>query len=255
MSNRPETIASQKKYAEATGAVTAEVHESDHIFNWLLENPVFDSLDSAVQYYFNDGRKSAHKLKALFERFPTKSAEPSLLEFASGYGCVSRHVANAMPHVSLTSCDIHSDAVEFLSEHIPGTRQVLSRHAPEQFAMESQYDYVFALSFFSHMPRSSWGRWLRALYAAVKPGGYLLFTTQGEASRQFHGTPEIPEDGFWFVAQSEQVDLDVNEYGQTIVTPSFAVPKIAAIETARLVGLDLRGWWEHQDLYIVRKER
>jgi cyclopropane fatty-acyl-phospholipid synthase-like methyltransferase len=247
--------ASRRKYAIATAAATAEVHASDHIFNWLLTNPVFDSPDSAVHYYFTDGKKSAHKVQRLLERFPVDSKRPRLLEFASGYGCVSRHVVNAMPQIELTSCDIHAEAIDFLKANIPGTLQLQSQHKPEDFNPEQKYDYAFALSFFSHMPRRTWSIWLRQLFGALKPGGYLMFTTQGEASRQYHGHPLIPEDGFWFSAQSEQVDLDVDEYGQTIVTPSFVVPEIASIEAARLVGLDLRGWWEHQDLYIIRKER
>ncbi len=247
--------ASRRKYAAETGAVTAEVHPSDHIFNWLLTNPVFDSPDSAVAYYFNDGKKSAHKVKRLIERFAVDSERPRLLEFASGYGCVSRHLLNAIPQLDLTSCDIHPEAIAFLKQNIPGTSQLQSEHKPGDFAPGPNYDYVFALSFFSHMPRATWSVWLGRLYAAVKPGGFLAFTTQGEGSRQYHGDPTVPDDGFWFSAQSEQVDLDVNEYGQTIVTPSFVVPEIAAIDSARLVGLDLRGWWEHQDLYVVRKER
>jgi hypothetical protein len=103
------------------------------------------------------------------------------------------------------------------------------------------------------MPRRTWGHWLKQLFAALRPGGFLLFTTQGEASVQYHGNKEIPEDGFWFSAQSEQSDLDVEEYGQTIVTPTFVVPEIAKLEKARLVGLDLHAWWRHQDLYIVHK--
>lgn len=249
-----DTAESRRKYALATEAATANVHSEDHIFNWLITNPVFDSADSAVSYYFTDGLKSANKLKKILERFPVASQKRSMLEFACGYGCVSRHIVNVMPDLELTNCDIHSEAIEFLAANIPGAKQLQSATKPEDFNPGRGYDYVFALSFFSHMPRNTWSRWLRQLYAAVNPGGYLLFTTQGEGSRQYHGEPVIPEDGFWYSAQSEQVDLDVNDYGQTIVTPSFVVPEIAKIETARLVGLDLRGWWEHQDLYIIRKE-
>lgn len=245
----------RRRYALATGAATAEVHPEDHIFNWLIANPVFDSVDSAVAYYFNDGKNSALKLKQLLGSLSVASQRKSMLEFACGYGCVSRHIVKVMPELELINCDIHPEAIEFLGQNIPGATQLQSKTSPEDFSPERTYDYVFALSFFSHMPRNTWGRWLQRLYSAVSPGGYLLFTTQGEGSRQYHGEPTIPEDGFWYSAQSEQVDLDVNDYGQTIVTPTFVVPEIAKIESARLVGLELRGWWGHQDLYVVRKER
>ena len=247
--------ASCRKHATSTSAVTAKVDQSDHIFNWLLTNPVFDSRDSAVSYYFHDGKKSAYNVKRLLDRYQVQTPRPSLLEFASGYGCVSRHMLNAMPNLDLTSCDIHAEAIEFLRANIPGSSQLQSKHKPEDFNPDRKYDYVFALSFFSHMPRRTWPIWLQQLFAAVKSGGYLMFTTQGETSRQYHGNPTIPEDGFWFSEESEQRDLDLNEYGQTIVTPTYAVSEIAKIADARLIGLDLHGWWEHQDLYVVRKER
>ena len=66
----------------------------------------------------------------------------------------------------LTSCDIHSEAIDFLDRQI-GVKTLQSVHLPEQFATIEKYDVVFVLSFFSHMPRSSFGRWLRALYGSL----------------------------------------------------------------------------------------
>jgi len=72
----------------------------------------------------------------------------------------------------------------------------VSRHVPEDLALGRTFDVVFALSFFSHVPEATFGRWLRALFAGVSEGGILIFTTHGLASQPNLGNPEIPESGF-----------------------------------------------------------
>jgi hypothetical protein len=116
-----------------------------------------------------------------------------------------------------------------------------------------RFDVVFALSFFSHMPITTWARWLVRLCQVAKPGGIILFTTQGNASRRFFGNPELPEMGFWFASTSEQKDLSADEYGQTIVTPNFVRRHLLTIADVELIETREAYWWDHQDLFVVRK--
>ena len=88
-----------------------------------------------------------------------------LLEFASGYGCVTRHLKKN-PAYDVVSCDIHPQAVDFLSSRLK-VKAIQSVHTPEEFATVDKFDVAFATSFFSHMPKSSFGRWLKALYNSL----------------------------------------------------------------------------------------
>lgn len=124
---------------------------------------------------------------------------------------------------------------------------------PDDFNHPSRYDVVFALSFFSHMPRSTWGRWLAALYASVLPGGVLIFTTQGQLSAKYFGSPPLSADGYWFGSNSEQKDLDLANYGQTIVTEDFVRREIADKLNLKTFIFREGFWWGHQDCYVVRK--
>jgi hypothetical protein len=103
------------------------------------------------------------------------------------------------------------------------------------------------------MPPKTWQRWFSTLWAATSKGGILVFTTQGLNSARYFGDPIIPASGIWFRADSEQKDLDVNEYGQTLVTEQFV--RGAAESLDDLEALDFRPgfWWNHQDLYILKK--
>lgn len=243
-----------RTYATETSVID-EVHPRDHIFGFLIENPSFPSLDAAVKQYFYGGQESAEILAQLLfsELGLVRSPESTLLEFASGYGRVTRHLPLVLRPMKVFACDIHAAACEFM-EHALATRAIPSSTRPEDLAIESNsYDVVFALSFFSHMPESTWSRWLVSLFDKVEPGGHLIFTTQGQKSRKYFGDPVIPESGIWHIPSSEQKDLDSSDYGNTIVTREF-VESVADRYLDQPITLFKEAyWWEHQDLYVFRK--
>jgi SAM-dependent methyltransferase len=243
-----------EKYAKET-AVVSNIHPEDLIFRFLVENPVFPTLDDAIRYYFQDGANSAKKLNTLlFDKLGVKRRwDTSILEFASGYGCVTRHIIKELAPVQIVSCDIHEAACAFLDSSM-GVKTILSSTKPEDLQIENAtFDVVFALSFFSHMPEHTWARWLNSLFEKVKPNGYLIFTTHGMVSAKYLGDPVIPESGIWFTPSSEQKDLDVADYGNTLVTQKFVNSAVESTLKRKVELMVEAGWWEHQDLYVVKK--
>lgn len=242
-----EGIALWTETAAREFGVRSAIHPEDHIYNFVMAHPGFQSDRHRVRYYFEDGARSAEQFAAIVSRHHNAEA-PSVLEFASGYGCVSRHLG---ANFDLVCCDIHPAAHAFLQQSL-GLQSILSTSIPDDFDTGRHFDVVFALSFFSHMPSRTWRRWLAQLATQVSPGGLLVFTTHGELSRAHFDNPVIPESGFWFRADSEQKDLPTAEYGQTIVTPGFVRGSIAGIPGATLVEEVGAGWWGHQDVFVVR---
>ena len=123
------------------------------------------------------------------------------LEFASGYGCVTRHLIKEFVDARITACDIHDQALKFISEQLQ-LPIVRSSHNPEAFQTGRQFDAVFAISFFSHMPKTTWPLWLKALAQQVLQGGVLIFTTHGQAS--LLGAPGISLDDEGFLQRAER---------------------------------------------------
>ncbi|MDT4894869.1 MAG: hypothetical protein QOE97_3904 [Pseudonocardiales bacterium] len=234
--------------------VSPRIHPDDLLWPFILGHPAFPDPVDAANYYFSDGAESARKLAELIERHvgPGRTGGARLLEFASGYGMVTRHLPRALPGVDVLSCDIHPAAVDFVRDQLGG-KTMLSEHRPEDFDPHETFDVVFALSFFSHMPAATFGPWLAALYRAVRPGGVLAFTTHGLSSRAALGDPPVNADGFWFMPSSEQSDLDGGEYGSSLSTPDFVVRELYRHVGAPLAEYRGGYWWEHQDLYVVAK--
>lgn len=124
---------------------------------------------------------------------------------------------------------------------------------PEQFHTGRRFDVVFALSFFTHMPRATWSRWLRALAGQLEPDGLLIFTAHGEASQRAMGVETIEADGFFYAPWSEQKDLPLSDYGGTITAFDFVYKQLVEC------GLTLVHYKQvaiaHHDVYVVQRRR
>jgi SAM-dependent methyltransferase len=234
--------------------VSPAVHPEDFIFHFLLNLPLFrhDARD-AIAYYFQNGFDSAQKLRQILTticRFDG-GQRIQLLEFAAGYGCVTRHFRNVIPFVQTSACDIHPQAMRFIEETF-GIAAALSSSQPEDLILEQNFDAIFALSFFSHMPKSSFSRWLKRLASFLRPGGYLIFTTHGIESTSLISECRFDPDGFFFRSTSEQRDLDVEEYGTACTLPTYVIRQIFDQSNWALIFFQQGYWWTHQDLYVVK---
>jgi hypothetical protein len=236
--------------------VEVAIHPDDYIY-WVCltyKGQTWPRVMEGINYYFENGGVSAGKLANIVDAvgYP-KDQQVKLLEFASGYGCVSRHLKKN-PRFELTSCDIHPQAIDFLKDTI-GVFAIPSVRVPEEFSPPQKYDVVFALSLFSHLPRSTFGRWLRALFMSLNVPGYLVFTTQGRKLQERLQVPDPIPDGFRFTPDSEQKDLDTAEYGTTIALPQFVIPELYRQTGGTIVSYKQADWWELQDLWVLKREK
>ena len=249
----PEDVRKLCQNAAQPHSVSSSVHLEDFIFRFVYDNGVFPSKASAISYYFNDGANSAKKVRQLIDRWVLNTDRTlKVLEFASGYGAVTRHARKALePHV-LHCSDIHEMANEFNQIEF-GVKAIQSAVNPKELNVVGAYDVIFVLSFFSHMPIQTWSSWLRRLYDCLTVDGVLIFTTHGRLSLQYFPQAELGDLGFSFSAISEQKDLDTATYGQTVTSKEFVDSRVAEIKGAEHLLFEQGGWWGHQDLYVIRK--
>lgn len=242
-----------EREAEKLGTSPA-VHPEDFIFQFVLNHPCFLSkAENAIAYYFQNGFDSAQNLSHILKTICRFDGEQKiqLLEFASGYGCVTRHIKNVIPFAETTACDIHIQAMQFIDQNLE-IPTVLSTVRPEDLILEKKFDVVFALSFFSHMPKAAFSRWLKRLASFLKPGGHLIFTTHGIDSTAFIPNCQFDTDGFYFQPNSEQSDLSVDEYGTACTLPIYAISQIFNESHWALKFFQQGYWWSHQDVYVVK---
>lgn len=236
-------------FTNMTG-LDCRISPQDDIFNFFVGHP---SSVNPLRDYFADGWRTHSELLLLLEAVDQPLLKtPHMLEFASGHGRFTRHLVKALGPSHVTVSDVVPSAVAFATDTF-GVPGFLSASVPEEVQWPQQYELVFVLSLFSHLPRATWTRWLQVLRDAVAPGGLLVFSTHGAKAANFDNVT-MDDEGFFFAPSSESNVIDAQEYGTTFTSEAFVQARIAETWGAdALVHRSLVHFWNHQDAYVLRK--
>ena len=235
-------------FTDWTG-VNSIISPDDDIFRFFATHP--DSRNP-LRDYIADGWRTLCELQRVLDSAAGNLYRcPAFLEFASGHGRFTRHLAKALAPGALTVSDVVPGCVAFLKKHwaVEGFE---SASDPAALVIPGQYDIVFVLSLFSHLPVSTWHGWLRTLYGAVRPGGVLVFTTHGDDAAR-RSSVDLGGAGFAFFAASESQALPGNEYGTAFASAGFVQRAIGAAAPQARVGHIPTAFWSYQDAWVVHK--
>jgi cyclopropane fatty-acyl-phospholipid synthase-like methyltransferase len=230
--------------------LNCHISPEDDIFRFFCAHP---SSQNPLRDYFADGWRTLSELMVLLEAVDKPLLKTGgFLEFASGHGRFTRHLVKAIGAQRVTVSDVVRDAVSFSSQTF-GVRGFESLLIPEQVVFPQKYDVVFVLSLFSHLPKSTWARWLKCLYDGVAPGGVLVFSTHGMKAAK-HDNVTLDEHGFFFAPSSESSAIDVEQYGTTFTSEDFVMSQIEQTLGANVLQHKaLLQFWNHQDAYVLRR--
>lgn len=118
-----------------------------------------------------------------------------VLDFGCSSGRVLRCLAAWRQDVEWVGCDPNSAAASWANETLPDLTAFESPQEPPLLAADASFDLVYAISVWSHFGENQAVRWLDEMHRIVKPGGALVFTTQGFPSLAFYLRGErIPPD-------------------------------------------------------------
>jgi len=241
--------------AAAPADVSQILSEYDQLLGFLLNIPLAPRV--AIDAYFTGGRDDARRLVSVLEHLSLLGANRKILEFACGYGRVTRHLKGLLPENTLSASDIHPAACEMIRSAI-GVPSYLSSTIPENLDIPGDQDFVFALSLFSHLPLTTQGRWLKRLYALLAPGAYLMFTTHGDFAMrkqpEFFGANFEQTIGFGYRSESDQQDLLATDYGTAVVSMPFVLDLVKKFAPdAQIVSFRSASWFDLQDEWIIKK--
>jgi SAM-dependent methyltransferase len=226
--------------------VDCRIHADDDIFRFFANYP---ESRNPIRDYLADGWRTLAELMVVLERVQRPLLQMgSVLEFASGYGRFTRHLAPLLP--GRVSCaDVMPGSAAFLRETF-GVQAFTSAHRPEAVAFPARYELVFVLSLFTHLPLPMWRPWLTALAGALVPGGLLVFTAHNEAAGRAAGA-DYGADGVQFLPSSESPSLDAETYGTTFTTRAVVDAEVlAAFGKPALLHAEA-AFWAGQDAVVI----
>ncbi len=225
-----------------------DVDPADEMLGFALEGRAGER-DPALAEYLWNGRWIADTVLGLADaRFGGRRALGRLLDFACGYGRLTRWLAAELGADRITVSDIVAPAVEFQRGRF-GVEGFVSTARPEDLPCAERFDLVWVGSLFTHLPEPAFHGWLARLAALVGERGLLAFTTLDMAL-----SPEgrdVAGRGHRFAAMSESRVLDPSAYGTAWVTPDFVAGAVGALPGGWQHRRIARGVCDYQDLVLV----
>jgi len=103
----------------------------------------------------------------------------SILDFGCGCGRVIRHW-QPLTQAHLHGTDCNPKLIEWCSENLPFAQFQSNTLEPRLDYADHQFEFAYALSVLTHTPEHLQQPWMDELRRIVRPGGYLLITTQGD---------------------------------------------------------------------------
>jgi SAM-dependent methyltransferase len=223
------------------------VDDEDEMFRLFLHRHWHHG--AALSSYFRSGALLWSTLRqALTWRFGDLDRVTRLLDFAAGYGRVTRFIAHDLPPARVWASDIDPRAVAFQTRRF-GVRGLVSTAAPEDLPAAEPFDAVLVSSLFTHLPEATFGRWLARLWALVAPGGLLAFSVHDPSLHP--DAAAAGGDGFLFAATSEDRALPAADYGSTWAGEPYVRRALAAAAPGAAVHRFPRALCNYQDLYLV----
>jgi SAM-dependent methyltransferase len=209
--------------------------------------------DAALPAYFRDGLSVATVIRQLAaSRAGGLGGLDAMLDFASGYGRVTRFLVREIPPQRLWVSDIYRGAVEFQTSTF-GVQGLISVADPEAFDCRQRFDLIFVTSLFTHLPERTFRGWLRRLLALLTPGGRLAFSVHDESLLQ--PGQDMPAGGLRFEASSESRSLDPQAYGSTWVSEAFVRAVVGELAPGAPCVRLPRALGRFQDLYVLDLDR
>ncbi len=226
----------------------AEIADDDEMLLYALS--AMKTQDLARAEYFRQGAEINDVIQQLLKwKYPQAKENIKFLDFASGYGRVTRFLVTNLPASNVWVSDIHAEAVAF-QQRTFGVRGLSSYSDPRELDCALRFDVIFVGSLFTHLPAERFRQWLRRLFDLLEPSGVLAFSVHGEDLRQ-----DIPETGILFVPVSESRTLNTSEYGATTVTEDFVRSMIeAAAGPGKRYKRLIRAMCDEHDIYVVSRD-
>jgi len=196
--------------------VSLNIARDDDMFTFGLG--LSESAAITAVGYFREGMSMVDLIqKVAVWRFGDWGRVGSVLDFAAGYGRSTRFLVQHLPADHVTVSEIQRDALEFQERELR-VKTLPSTSDPDALQSPDTFDVVFVASLFTHLPDSTFAKWLAKLWTLVAPGGVLVFSVHDEAINR---AGVALEDGFAFIPMSEVASISVEEYGTTFTTEGY----------------------------------
>lgn len=132
-----------------------------------------------LEFFLSSGALHADLVRTLLDDVESDVvAAAPILDFGCGCGRIARHWAGL--DVGLHGSDVNPRMIDWCRKNLPFGRFDVNGLEPPLGYDDDSFGLVYALSVLTHLPEQVQHEWLREFERVLRPGGFLLFSTQGQ---------------------------------------------------------------------------
>lgn len=231
-----------------------DLQDKENLSVWEHQEHYFDIGLSALQAIVNALANNRRPMPA------------ELLDFPCGSGRVTRHLAAYFDTSRITASDLYDPHLEFCARTF-GVDVLLSSDRIAQLDLGKKFDLIFCGSLLTHLPEARCKDVLDLFRRSLTDTGIAMVTFHGRYSDHLQKTSfKYVADPLYEVAQRDAaragfgyVDYEhefkslfhrQENYGITLVRPSWVLRYLEACDDIRVLGYTERGWDNHQDVCV-----
>lgn len=195
-----------------------------------------------AQNFINIGKKCASDIQSAVRGVGYELAEfKRILDFGCGCGRTLVHLKDLAPGAQFDGTDIDEGAIEWCKRNLRfATFSVGNANPPTEYASDS-FDFIYAISVFTHLDEEYQFQWLEELQRIVKLGGVVLLTVDsslvGEKDFVFQRSYEDGLFPAWYQNAFHSEKYVRENFGKYFEVMAY-LPK---------------GMNEHQDVVLLKK--
>jgi SAM-dependent methyltransferase len=207
---------------------------------------------SSIAWFLRGGELAVQSMSHTLERngFSFKNFT-TILDFGCGCCRVVRHL-KALTKAELHGTDYNPDLISWCSRHLDFARFATNQSGPPLNYTDKYFDFVYAISVFTHLPEDLQIAWVKELSRILKPNGLLLITTHGAhyVSRLTPGEQGLFQLGHLIVKRTKHLGTNLC----TAFHPEQHVRNnlLKGFKVIDFVPAGMKGA-PHQDIYLAKK--
>lgn len=128
-------------------------------------------------WFLQGGDRAEAGIRAALSRHGAKPEQfNEVLDFGCGCGRVIRRWAGVS---GIYGCDLSAEAIAWCNANLRFAQFATNGSKPPLRYADASFDFVYALSVFTHLAEYLQDAWMRELRRVLRPRGWLLITTHG----------------------------------------------------------------------------
>ncbi len=132
--------------------------------------------------YKQTGEEVANYIHNMFDE--TNINLERTLEWGCGPGRVIRHLRPRLQG-EMHGTDYNTESIDWCKKNLPGIVFQKNKLNPPLNYNDNYFDFVYAISVFTHLSEKVSLMWIKELSRILKPGGTLMIWTNGDKIAQF----------------------------------------------------------------------